>query len=339
VPGTWKIIDVVPEGKSMPSHRFRLTVSLVTLVYCSVAVLGACNFSPQDSEDRNVAVLTSAAKTIDTNSMQLTMMAQSALLTSQAQTLAAPPPTQPAATQPPVEPSPPPVQTEPPPVQTAPPATPIPTVAPLPPQLPKISANVETNCRTGPSPQYPSISFLLVGQQSVVLGTNPDRTWWQIENPKKPGTKCWVWGSTTQVAGDPAAVPVVEPPPPPVASGAPSFQAEFTNIHDCGGVATATFRVFNSGGAPFQSSSILIKDLATDQGIAGPETSNAPFLTSPGGCLPGQAGLEPNNSGFVAKGIGALPPPGTKARAIIVLCTGPSQSVQCVETKVTFVFP
>ncbi len=295
----------------MFTHRFRSIVWLVVLAFSQAAVMSACNFTPKETEDRNVAVLTSAAHTIDTNSMQLTMMAQSALLTSQAQTLAAPLPRAPATTQPggtqsSLQPSPPLIQTEP-------PSTLVPTVAPLPPQLPKISANVETNCRTGPSPQYPSVSFLMVGQQSVVLGANPEHTWWQIENPKKPGAKCWVWGSTTEVVGDVAAVPVVEPPPPPVASGPPGFQAEFTNIHDCGGVATATFRVFNSGGVPFQSSSILIKDVATDQGIAGPETSNAPFMDDLGGCPPGRAGLEPNNYAFIAKGIGAAPPPGTKA--------------------------
>jgi hypothetical protein len=297
-------------------------------------------------------VLTQAAQTIDTNSMQLTMMAQQVLLTSQAQTLAAPPPTQPVQTQPPVQTEPPPVQTqppvqtepppaqtEPPPVQTEPPPTLVPTVAPLPPQLPKVFGNVESNCRTGPSPQYPSVSFLLVGQQSVVLGTIPDHSWWLIEDPKKPGSRCWVWGSTTRVEGDLSAVPLVEPPPPPVASGPPSFQAVFTNIHDCGGVATATFRVNNTGPVPFLSSSILIKNAVTDQGIAGPEVSNTPFMEYLGGCPPGKSALAPNEYLFIAKGIGAMPPAGTKGRATIVLCTAPNQGGQCVETKVNFAFP
>ena len=104
----------------MSKHRFRLIVRFVTLAFGLVAVVSACNFTPKETEDRNVAVLTSAAQTIDTNSMQLTMMAQSALLTSQAQTLAAPPPTlagsYPAGGDPTARrsPQPPPVQTEPP---------------------------------------------------------------------------------------------------------------------------------------------------------------------------------------------------------------------------------
>jgi hypothetical protein len=311
-------------------NRHQVFISLWGLILVGSLSLTACNFTPKVTEDRNIALLTSAAQTVGANSMQLTISAQQVLLTSQAQTLAAPPAQLPTETQPPL-------QTELPPAQTEPPL--ITTVAPLPPQLLKISANVETNCRTGPSPQFPAVSYLLVGQQSVVLGANPEHTWWLIEDPKKPGTKCWVWGTTTQVLGDPAAAPVIEPPPPPAASGPPGFQAEFTNIHDCGGVSTATFRVYNSGGVPFQSSSILIKDVATDQGIAGPETSNAPFMESLGGCPPGQAGLELNHYAFIAKGIGAPPPAGTKLRGIIVLCTAPNQSGQCVEMKVTFIFP
>ena len=321
----------------MSKHRFRLMVGLVALVFGLLPLASACNFTPKETEDRNIAVMTSAAQTIDTNSMQLTLSAQSALLTSQAQTLAAPPPTQPAATQP-VETQPP-VQTEPPPVQTEPPPSPIPTVVPLPPQLPKISANVDTKCRTGPSPDYPVVSFILVGQQSVVLGANPEHTWWQIEDPKKPGTKCWVWGSTTRVEGNSAAIPVVEPPPAPVVSGPPSFQAEFSNTHICGGVAMVVFRVTNTGSAAFRSSSILIMDVATNQGIAGPETSNNPFMDGSGSCPPGHEALGPASAAYIAKGIGAPPPAGTKVRGIIVLCTAPNQGGDCAEMKVTFNYP
>jgi hypothetical protein len=328
----------------MSKPKVRFIAGFVALAFICLPAASACNFTPKETEDRNIAVLTSAAQTIDTNSMQLTITAQQALLTSQAQTLAAPPPSlpavsQPVETQPPVQTEPPPVQTEAPPVQTEAPPPPVPTMAPLPPQLPKISADVETKCRSGPSPAYPVVSFILVGQQSVVLGANPEHTWWLIEDPRKPGSKCWVWGSTTRLISDSAGIPVVEPPPPPLSSGAPSFQAEFTNFHGCGGVATATFRVYNSGGVPFLSSSILIKDLASDQGIAGPETSNNPFMDGAGNCPPGREALAPGSAAYIAKGVGAVPPAGTKARAVIVLCSAPNQSGQCVETNVTFVFP
>jgi len=309
----------------------------VTLIGLS-CILAGCNFTPKETQDRNMAVLTSAAQTIEANNTQLTMQAQQALLTSQAQTLAAPMAQLPEQTEPPsVQTEPPPAQTEPPPVQTEAPPVQTEPPPPLPPPLPKISANVETKCRTGPSPDYPVTSFILVGQQSVVLGANPEHTWWLIEDPKKPGAKCWVWGSTTRVEGDIAAAPVVEPPPP--ANVPPSFQAEFTNMHICGGVAMATFWVGVDSPVTFRFSSILIMDVKTNLGIAGPETSNTPFMMNPGDCPPGRDNLGMGGAGWIAKGIGAPPPAGTKARGIIILCTEPNQGGQCVEKKVNFVFP
>jgi hypothetical protein len=323
----------------MREHTFCPSAIFSIVLFTFSFFMAACDISKNETGEVNTTVLTAAAQTIDTNNLQLTVLAQQVLLTSQAQTLAAPPPTQPQETLPLLQTTAPALQTEAPPVQTETQPTLIPTVEQLPPQLLKIGADVDTKCRTGPSPDYPVVSYLLVGQQSVVVGANPDHSWWLIEDPRKPGAKCWVWGSTTQVLGDMSAAPVVEPPPPPVVSGPPNFQVEFTNVHNCGGVASATFRVYNSGGVPFQSSSILIKDLATDLGIAGPEISNTPFMENLGGCPPGHPGLEPGNYAFIAKGIGATPSSGAKLRAIIVLCTELNQSGQCVEQKVTFVFP
>jgi len=315
----------------------KLTFRLLAFISLLSFALSACNYGSEKTEDPSLVVQTSAAQTIETSNLQLTMQAQQVLLTSQAQTLAAPAPVQPAQTQAPVQTEPPPVQTEIPPVQTE--APPIQTEAPLPPQLPNIRANVDTKCRTGPSPAYPIVSYLLVGQQSVVLGANPDQSWWLIEDPRQPGVKCWVWGTTTQVTSGAAAVPVVEPPPLPQVAGPPSFQAEFANEHICGGVAMAVFRVSNTGSADFLSSSILIVDVATGLGIAGPELSNASFVDGPAGCPPGRPGLSPGSAAYIAKGIGAPPSSGKKVRGVIILCTEPNQGGQCAEMKVTFIYP
>ena len=200
---------------------------------------------------------------------------------------------------------------------------------------PRITANVETNCRTGPSPDYPRVGYLLVGQESTVHGRNDAGTWWYIANPKKPGEFCWVWGSTTVVTGNTLALAVITPPPPPVAA----FQASFVNMHDCGGVPTLIFWVKNSGGQIFHSSSITIKDLSTDTFISGPEYSNSPFLSGSGGCFGGASALNPGSVAYLAKGLGFTLPFGTSTRAIIVLCTEPDQGGDCVEIKVNFDFP
>ena len=64
-----------------------------------------------------------------------------------------------------------------------------------------------------------------------------------------------------------------------------------------------------------------------------------PFMDGAGSCPPGHEALGPGSAAFIAKGIGAPPPSGTKVRGIIVLCTAPNQSGQCVEMKVTFNYP
>ena len=78
-----------------------------------------------------------------------------------------------------------------------------------------ISVSVETNCREGPSQDYSRVGYLLPGQTSTVHGRNDANTWWYIENPKKPGQYCWLWGEYATVEGDLAGLVVVTPPPPP----------------------------------------------------------------------------------------------------------------------------
>ena len=81
-------------------------------------------------------------------------------------------------------------------------------------------------------------------------------------------------------------------------------------------------------------------DVATDQGIAGPETSNAPFMDRRAAARQGRQAWSPEQLCLYCQRASArLPPSGTKVRGIIVLCTAPNQSGQCVEMKVTFVFP
>jgi hypothetical protein len=67
---------------------------------------------------------------------------------------------------------------------------------------PTIRANVDTNCRLGPSTLYDIVGYLLADRQSEVRGRNDAQTWWYIENPGKSGAYCWVWGQTTNVQGD-----------------------------------------------------------------------------------------------------------------------------------------
>ena len=148
-----------------------------------------------------------------------------------------------------------------------------------------------------------------------------------------------MWGETTQLLGDNQSVPVVEPPPLPTNQPTVNFNASFVNFHICGGVAVATFAVGNTGTLDFRSSNITIWDVSHNVGLAGPESSNSPFLTSSSGCSPGFTTLPPGANGFVVKGMGFLPASGTKGRGIIVLCTLPNLGGQCLEQRANFTFP
>jgi hypothetical protein len=93
---------------------------------------------------------------------------------------------------------------------------PAPTVEPSP-NVPMISASMDTNCRTGPSTVYEAISYLLVGKTSEVVNKYQNGAWWVIKDPNEPGKRCWVWGTTTNVTGNWQQLPEATVPPTPTA--------------------------------------------------------------------------------------------------------------------------
>lgn len=334
----------------MPTYFFSRSSSLCILrIHCVLisvlllVVLGACNLPadkalPVDPASKDV-VTTSVAETVQAGSLRSTMQAQENLLTAQALTLQAPTLTptdtpMPTLTWTPIIPTDTPTPI---PTWTLLPPTDTPTFTPTwtPVGPPRITATIETNCRTGPSPDYPRVGYLLVGQESTVHGINAAGTWWYIANPTKPGQYCWVWGETTVVAGSLLEMPIITPPPPPGAA----FQASFVNDHICGGVQVLTFWVKNTGGKELSYSSITMKDLSTNTFFSGPETSNDPFLHNAKGCGLGAGSLAPGEGAYIIKGLGFGLASGTDTRAIIILCTEDNQGGECIEVKVNFDFP
>ncbi len=78
-----------------------------------------------------------------------------------------------------------------------------------------ISADVNTNCRLGPSRAYRVDGYLLTNEESTVHGQDASEDWWYIANPTKDEKYCWVWRETTDVQGTADNLPVIEPPPLP----------------------------------------------------------------------------------------------------------------------------
>jgi hypothetical protein len=207
------------------------------------------------------------------------------------------------------------------------------------PEYPVITANIDTNCRSGPGPEYKVLGYLLVGQTSRVFGRNSSGTWWNIENPSKPGSTCWVWGGSTTISGSTVFIPVFTPPPvpPTETSGAAAFTAAYVGDHNCSGDSYAIFSVKNVSGVTFESMNIKTKKVSNDAIISNVATDK-PFMDSSSECPPGEDQLGPGDKAYVASLIEGAPS-GKEAKTIIYLCTKEGEDGTCVSVAVTYDFP
>jgi hypothetical protein len=205
------------------------------------------------------------------------------------------------------------------------------------------AVDVNSNCRKGPSPAYdPPVSTLRKGEQAEVHGRNPDRTWWYVQIPAKPGQFCWVWGNNVTVGSDTGNVPIVEPPPlPPTITPSPTPDAEFDpsfdNVHTCSGDPYAVFELDNTGGVDFESMRLIIVDTDDDDEIYD-NSSDAPFMGDDDECPPGGDTFPDGKTFFVAGNIedGGS---GHDAEAEIILCTKEDLKGTCISESVDFEIP
>ena len=201
-----------------------------------------------------------------------------------------------------------------------------------------ISANVDTNCRLGPSRLYDIVGYLLADRQSNVKGRNDAQTWWYIENPGKSGAYCWVWGQTTNVQGDISLLPVINPPPPPERPEV-AYSVSFSRVSTCNGATTAMFEVVNLGSIPLESATIRIQNLTNNLMSSGPISPNAPFTSLASECPPGADNLLAGSSGFVGNIFPGITAVKSDYKATITLCAEESMSGHCVTTVSEFQHP
>ncbi len=266
----------------------------VLILFVFLVSVACAGFSSSQETDTLASTQTSLASTSD------------ALHTAASQTEAIqpPPPELPAQTLSEVEAQA--EQTEPPPLTT--------------PSGPTINANINTNCRAGPSADYKVLGYLLENQVSEVHGHDNLQIWWYIENPEKSGEYCWVWSETTHVQGDISTLPIITPAPPPAPQEV-SFTASFTGINSCGGKADHIFQI-NNGDTKLESMSLTLEVIYLDTPIFGPAIHNAPFMASNSECPPGADILPPGATGYVGGGeLSGVMVVGTTFRATIKLCS------------------
>ncbi len=206
--------------------------------------------------------------------------------------------------------------------------TPIFTVTPL---VPQISVSLATNCRVGPGKVYDRVGALLVGQVAEVVGRDYTGNYWYIRNPSRPNEFCWLWGEYATLTGNFAALPQFTPPPTP--TPVPAFEAEYDGLDTCVGW-WVDLQLTNTGGLPFRSISLTVRDTVTDSTVF----VYADSFTNIDGCLDSSS-KDVLNSGAtrrVSSPAFAYDPTGHELRATITLCSNPGQNGTCVTEVIRF---
>lgn len=135
----------------------------------------------------------------------------------------------------------------------APSATPQPTLTPTP-EVVKAAPASNTNCRAGPSTDYPVIVSIPAGTEVTVLGRNAGSDYFFVENPQAAGSGCWVKGSLVTVFGSIEILAFITPPPmiyPTAVPAQPTVSCDLSGsisiINNTGGIIT----LYLSGPAKF----------------------------------------------------------------------------------------
>lgn len=97
-----------------------------------------------------------------------------------------------------------------------------PTAAPPTPTGPYIRVQGPTNVRSGPGTDFDRVGQLPAGSLIPVTGQVERGAWWQVEFEQGPDGTGWISGEVSQIAGETAAVPVLEAPTPATPSAGPT---------------------------------------------------------------------------------------------------------------------
>ena len=323
----------------MSARRMRLLVFLFLTV--STLVLSACNLMIQPTptvttvgKSTQEAIYTAAAQTIEAQLTQAARQSQSGTATPIPPTEMVLSPT-PSATATPIAT-----------------ATPVPTISATPqpvaalpatptPEVALISASINTNCRSGPGPQYKLVGYLVKGQQSEVLARNRASSWWYIRNPSHPERSCWVWAQTTHVSGDISTIPLYSSlaAQTPVSASGLAFKIESVNLTFCSGLPAAVFGVENRGSVRFELASLTFDDLTSGVTLLQSGASNSPFRSAIRGCPTGESSLASGSLRFIGGPLTQAARHAHDGRVTIQLCTQDGLGGECVQRSAEFVIP
>jgi len=213
--------------------------------------------------------------------------------------------------------------------------TPSPTPAET---APMVSVSVNTNCRSGPGSDYEIVGGLLVGEQAEIVLLSSIPNFVIIELPDGSGQTCWLWMQYGTQEGSTEGLAIATPPPTPTGGAPPgasySFNASFDNVVLCDENRYVTYHVTNTGGGPFQSYRLSVRD-RTEGITLGIQGINFVSTASCFGAIYFST-LEAGGSGYVA-----IPfdydPTGHNLEATILLCSGEAYDGTCTSQTVASV--
>lgn len=191
----------------------------------------------------------------------------------------------------------------------------------------------DTNCRSGPSIEYPVIFLALKGQDLKIVLDSGLSNYVVVENPQTPGQYCWLWTQSVEVHGDLSGLQAATPPPLP--TPAVKFTFAFERVEVCNGYSLA-FRVVNTDSRTMQSYKILAIDFNTDKR----ETTTANNFDRRMGCTISDRNdlLNPGETGFIYANGFSYDPSGHAFNITVTVCSHNDLAGVC-ETQATNFIP
>jgi uncharacterized protein YgiM (DUF1202 family) len=183
---------------------------------------------------------------------------------------------------------------------------------------PSVQVSIDTNCRSGPGKSYTWLGALMVGEEAVITGKDPQGLYWYIQNPNQEGNYCWIWGFYATISGNTAPLPIYTPGPTPTPD--PNFSTDFHQVESCAGAWQVEFTVVNNGLVNLESISSSVKDTVTGNS-SGKSSKN--FFTEKNGCadVSSYDRLKPEKIGYTVSLDLPSDPTGHLVYASLTVCT------------------
>ncbi len=196
------------------------------------------------------------------------------------------------------------------------------------PASPTALVKENTNCRSGPSADYPLVVVFLSGESVKIVSKTTMDSYVLVEDPNNPGQSCWLWIYYATINGDLSSLPVATPPPPLV-----NFSMDFTRIDICGSYSME-FKVVNTGQKTLEAYTIVVKDLSTNS----QQTNSKTTFDFMNGCFIKEeiGNIDPGKVGYAYADNFSTVPTDHSFEATITICSHNDMTGVCATQAIRF---